>query len=391
MSENQTEELTQPVQLTLAYVEIKEEDIAPRKMLREDKDGIIQGAIVNYKVPFDRIKIRDGFNKRTIYEGIEELADSIFAYGGLETPLTVDMLKDGTIYIEKGHRRYRAIELLIEQKRGQCVELVDCFVNSRYKTELQRMTDIYSSNMHSHQLKPIDQASVAFTIKHDFGYERTNEEVAKLLGVSRQKIDYLILIWEQDDEVKNEIRKGNMSFTDAVKHIRAAKKAQKEANKVEEESHKTPTTVQPPQDLLKKDMQGLEALESTGGNKADDLNSFMDEGEEEQDNQQNDNDGWKQIGEEITEEPGVPGGVVPVYQNMNFKVEGEPEFDINRVEIQQCNNVIKLLDQLDVIASKLPDAQTSKDMSQKIKWAMNSAIEVRLYVHRNNKINKRDH
>ena len=85
-------------QLELPYVEIKKDDIAREATLRS---MFKRSDISAYNIPIEKIKIREGFNQRIVYEGIEELANSI-KENGLRDALTVDVLSDGTVYIEKG-------------------------------------------------------------------------------------------------------------------------------------------------------------------------------------------------------------------------------------------------------------------------------------------------
>lgn len=246
-------------QLSLPYVEIKE--VVGRSYLR---DNYTVSSRVCYKIPVKDIKVREGFNKRIVYEGIEELAASIKektvdGLAGLETPLTVDIVPCGDCFVEKGHRRLKAILLLIEQ--GEKIEFVECLPNSKSKTELERMEDIYNSNMYSMKLKPMEQAAVVFDLKNNFG-KVSNEEIAQRLNISRQKVDYLLLLASADDATKQEILNGDMNLTDAVAFIRKQKKLDKQTDEAEMDSHKTsaaPTQV--PKDELAGDIKELNELE----------------------------------------------------------------------------------------------------------------------------------
>lgn len=243
-------------QLTLPYEEIT--SLAGRNYLR---DTFKITNKVAYQIPFKDILIRPGFNKRIIYERIDELADSIFAHG-LNDPFVLDVLPDGRCFIFRGHRRHKAYLLLIEQGRFDADTLVQFFPTSRDVTEMDRMADQYISNNLQMKFTPLEQSEVAFSLKHNFGQEKTNEDVAALMAISRQTVDNLIIIATAPDDVKNEVKLGNMSFTEAVSFIRSQRKVSKEADKKEKESHETQQNAfNLPEDPLKQEMEELKELD----------------------------------------------------------------------------------------------------------------------------------
>lgn len=239
-------------QLSLPYEEITK--VAGRTYLR---DKFTVSSRVIYKIPVKKLQIREGFNKRTVYEGIEELAASIKLHG-LQEPLTVDVIPDGRVFIEKGHRRFKAIQLLIEQ--GEKIKEVECHPNLSSVTELERMQNIYTSNMHSCQLTALEQAAVVFDLKHNFGVV-PNETIGGRLGISRQKVDQLLLISQAPDDIKDQIKQKTMGITEACELIREQKRSVKQADQKEKESHVSPTSVPAPKDELAKDVKELDELE----------------------------------------------------------------------------------------------------------------------------------
>jgi len=414
-------------QLSLPYQEIKPENLANREQIRKDKE-IDYGSLANYRIPFSRLRIREGYNDRTLYEGVEELADAIFAYGGLKEPMRVDAMKDGTFFIDEGHRRYFACELLHTQGRGGCVEKVDTIINSRTLTELQRKINMSVGNMHRHALIPIDQAKNAWEIKHCFGKEYSNDEVAAMLGYSRQKVDYLIMIWDASDDLKNEIRNGNMGITEAVALIRRNKKVQKDADKKEEDSHKTSAApLKPEPDLLAGEIKELEELQNvpipeqvedvidisdvidvTPDNAADIIGrklSLPAKTREQLDAEEETEECVFKAGEVLNEndiqvlfDSGVP--VVTVYKKGEEPVaksvitvapetEEKGKYDEGREEIGWCQNVIGLVDKLEAITNKfdIPDG-SKKDVADIVKWIQNDMANIRDWVHKNKKQNK---
>ena len=218
----------------------------------------------SYKVPFADIEVRDGYNKRHVYEDMETAvewvkANTVDGICELDPPLMVDFLEDGRVKILRGHRRFKAMQIAIEQ--GLVINLVVCTPTAKDMTELDRVVDIYASNMHQSKLKPVEQAEVCFSLKHNFD-KISNEEIAAKLNISRQKVDYLLLIAEAGDDIKNEILHGDMTLTDAVAYVRKQKKLDKQTDQVEEDSRKNIAGKTPfPKDMLADELAELKELE----------------------------------------------------------------------------------------------------------------------------------
>lgn len=428
-------------QLSLPYEII--EKVANRDYIRKNENFKISGR-VTYKTAFKNIAERDGFNSRTIYDGIEELAEYIFIHG-LPEPFTLDILPDGRVFIEKGHRRFRAINLLISQERFDPETEVEFWTNNNEVTELQRMVNQFTSNNHQKPLQPIDQSTVAFAVKYNYGEEISNEKIAEMFGVSRQTIDNLLLIAKATDDVKNQIRLGTMSFTDAVAFVRAQKKQSKAADKAEEESHKTQTSVNlEPQDALKGDIADLEALEEKAeefkrreaAREARDLERLLDVANEVLVNKESllphigkrfaapayghwvenfaDADTGEIIPVERTQlllakDQEVNDAAIDLLIANNAKsvyiykvhtiapsvfteLPAEKEkgkYDEDRPEIAQVQNAIKLGDRISVRVEKLEISEgDKKDLTDWVKWMQKDLIELRDWVHSNKKQNK---
>ncbi len=433
-------------QLTLNYEEIKETDLANRDFLRKN---FTVGKPV-YKIPIESLTIRDGFNKRIVYDGIEELAQSI-KENGIKEPLVVDVMKDGRVIIERGHRRYKAIQLLISQ--GTEIQFVECFVNSREVTERQRMEDIFNSNMFASKLNPVEQANTVFALKNNFG-EISNEEIGKRLGISRQQVDNLLLLASADDATKQEILNGNLGVTEAIKYIRTSKKAQKDADKEELDANKNPSAApQEPKDALANDIKDLAALEQETDEERDqrllrentkreqELEQLMEISDEikvkpetlpehlgrklsapvlrgwvedfiDEDTAEvvsiNRNEVIVNKNEIITDEvmatilevDGVDTilvykkGMEPVAKSVVTVLAGGDDdgvkYDLDRVEMQQIQNVIKNFDKLSNIVSRIDccPEQTKTDVEKLVEWTQRDLAEIRTWIHKNKKQNK---
>lgn len=431
-------------QLSLTYEEITKDKLANRDYLRKN----FSRGKETYLVPVSSLVIRDGFNKRIVYDGLEELAESI-KENGIKEPLVVDVLADGRVVIDRGHRRYKAIQLLLS--RGEKIDTVECFINGRDVTEQQRMEDIFNSNMFSSKLNPVEQANTVFALKNNFG-KISNEDIAKKIGVSRQQVDNLLLLSAADDQTKNEIINGNLNVSDAIKTIRNSKKAQEAADKAEMDASKTPAT--PPSekpDPLAGELKELKELEGTTDEELQQIElqrvakeeaereaiiaisdeikvrpetlpehlgrklsmpvvrtwaeDFIDEDNGEVVSVERSETVINQ-NEIITDEVVAtilelsnPVDTIFVYQKGKEPVAksvitvqaGEEEksrFDESREEIGWCQNIIRNLDWLSVQSEKLPN-QTSKDFIQRIGWVMKDAEQVREWVSKNKKENKR--
>ena len=220
------------------------------------------GDIMVFKIPFKDILIWEGYNARTMFENIADLADSLYTHKQ-KVPFQLVLVKDGNrAYLKKGGRRYKAYELLIQQGRFAPETEVPFELTNTKETVEEMILDLHVSNNLQEPLKPIDLSTVAWRLKHVCGKEKSNEEVAEAMKVSRQTVDNLIIIAEAPDDVKNQIREGSMTMTNAVAFVRSQRKQSKAADEAEENSHKTQTSINlEPQDALKEDIKDLEALE----------------------------------------------------------------------------------------------------------------------------------
>lgn len=373
------------LELQLPYEEIT--SLANRDYMRAN---FKPGPKVSYFIPFKDILIREGFNQRIQYEEIEELAESIDKHK-LQEPFVLDILLDGRAMLERGHRRHMAFQLLIEQGKFDPSERVEFFPNRIIDkvTEEMRMVNQYIINNLQKPLKPLERAAVAYSLKHNFGQERTNEEVGKLMTLARQTVDNLIAIHEADDHIKQSIMHGDMSVKEALSFITSQRKAQKQADKKEEESHKNTASPTPlPVDINAKELAELKELEETQVEEnGDDGETLVTDSEDE-----------VRIS---TYNPDAPHETKPLDLVGNTIAsngkEEKPEndkaikYDELRPEIAQVQNCIKLNDKIGVRIEKLDISdQDKKDLTDWLKWQMNDLEPLRDWVHTNKKQNKKD-
>lgn len=437
-------------QLTLPYEEIKKGSIANRDYMRKN---FKRNSIDTYFIPLNKIKERDGLNSRIVYEGILELADAIISNPETIDPMVLDILPSGIGLLDEGHRRLRAHLLNVERGKYKDDILVEFYPNKSDVTELDRMVRQITSNLNlKKDLKPFEKAKVAWNVKNLYSEKpKTHEEVAKLLHLSRQTVDNLIRIHEAPDDLRQEMVAADMSITECLNLVVGTDKIKKQADKAELDANKNPSAApQEPKDALANDIKELAALEQETPEERDqrllrentkreqELEQLMEISDEIKVKPETLKEhigrklsapvlrGWVEdfIDEDTAEVVSINRNEVIVNKNeiitdevmatilevdgidtiLVYKKGMEPvaksvvtvlpegkekdKYDESREEIGWCQNVIKNLDWLSVQSEKLPE-QTSKDFVQRIGWIMKDAEQIREWVSKNKKENKR--
>jgi ParB/RepB/Spo0J family partition protein len=180
-----------------------------------------------FKIDVAKIKVIEGFNPRKEFEEIEELAESIKVHG-LQDPLRGDLSEDGqTFYVRDGERRFRAILYLIENGemiRDEPIEFIEVLPYSPRLTEEEKLILNLSSN-NKKKYKPMEMAEALLRLKYPMGKDdkdsaRTHEQVAELIGKSRQYVDGMIHLAEAPEPLKEKVTSGEITQTDAIRHAR---------------------------------------------------------------------------------------------------------------------------------------------------------------------------
>lgn len=162
------------------------------------------------KIDLDKVVIRDGFNVRTDYGEIQELADSILENGQSE-PGKVDALSDGTFALVEGHRRYRALHL-IKQQTGDA-PLFKATVNGSRTTEEQRIFLMFTTQQNK-QLTPTE-VSTLFQRLINLGYKTT--DIAKKTGKTYQYVDQMLTFGTESPIIKDQVDKGAIAVATVIK------------------------------------------------------------------------------------------------------------------------------------------------------------------------------
>ncbi len=214
-------------QAQLPWEAIPKENLASRQDIRDDKAEIRIGKST-YFVKLEKIKEYEGYNGRMVYEGIEELADSLDA-NGLTTPLTVRMEKDRSKHLIRGNRRIKAIEVLAQRyadrneydKFFEKFGWVECFFTDTNVSELDLVLDQFTSNDYK-PFTPVENGRNVGILKSVFNL--THEEIAKKTGASRQTIDNWAKVDELPQETKDAINRGELSMNKALAELKKEKK-----------------------------------------------------------------------------------------------------------------------------------------------------------------------
>ena len=192
------------------------------------------------KVKFSSIVVRDGFNLRQDFDGLEELADSI-ASEGLRDPLKVDMLKDGKCALTDGERRYRAIEIIRKRNKELAAQFSDVpvLLNAKDLTETDRLVAMLATQGQ----KPFN------ALEEMEGYNRlmagwmgepplTVSQIAVRVGRSIPYLEQKLLLNKASDEEKKMIRENKLSATAAQALIRQEGDSEKRVTRIKSKTEK---------------------------------------------------------------------------------------------------------------------------------------------------------
>lgn len=180
-----------------------------------------------YKIDPRAIVVEAGFNSRSDFGDIEELASQIKEQGVLN-PITVIPFKDenGTekYRLVDGERRYRATMFLIQH--GTDVARVPALFASKNLSQAELLTQQLLRN----EGKPFTEYEygVAFDKFKKLGFE--NAEIAEKLGIKQWKVDCCLAHLNRDERVQELMKNGSITGVD-VRHIYQAAKNDEKAVK----------------------------------------------------------------------------------------------------------------------------------------------------------------
>lgn len=149
------------------------------------------------------IQVEDGFNVRVDYGDIQALSISI-AENGVRVPLRGYKKGDGYV-ITDGHRRYKAIMLLVEQG----TEIRVPMLTEKNPSVEQRIIDMYICN-DGKKLTPLEEAEIVKRL-HTLGL--TSKEIATKLGCTEAHVCNMRAIADLPTKLKNRIKGNEISST----------------------------------------------------------------------------------------------------------------------------------------------------------------------------------
>lgn len=206
---------------------IDPKNIAGRQDLRDNPD--IKNFDQIYKIKRSIIEVRPGFNGRTIFGNLDELSESIQTYGLIE-PLTVDVTKDGKVYLHDGERRNKAMDIL-EEAGNLDFEFVPCLINKPGTTELDRLVKMASKNNGSKPFEDFEEAATYVRMLNEINPETGKPvkaaDIAKWLGKSKMHVSNRLKLSNLTEEEKTAIIEGYISPT-AMKDLKNSGKSEDE-------------------------------------------------------------------------------------------------------------------------------------------------------------------
>jgi ParB/RepB/Spo0J family partition protein len=179
-----------------------------------------------FVVPYGALVIEDGFNVREDFGDLDELAKNI-AENGQRVAMKVRLAEDGKkLSIIDGHRRFLAINMA-NQKYGAKINTVLCVNEERGANEETRIVDLFTLNSG----KPLTALEQASALKRLVDYNWSIPDIAKKIGIAQAKVRRLLDLNGASHDVREAVKKGNISASAASDLAKAPSKKQEEVLK----------------------------------------------------------------------------------------------------------------------------------------------------------------
>jgi ParB/RepB/Spo0J family partition protein len=151
---------------------------------------------------------------------IDELARSIAAMGGLQTPLLVHDLGEDSYLLVDGHRRYAALRWLIKLKFKNFSEnmLVPVNVLAKDASDFDLLLRAVTANVERLEFSPLGRINAASQLrKHGLRVSK----IAELLGKSESTVERALAV-ASDAEMLQHVKDHNITATNAAALIKLA-------------------------------------------------------------------------------------------------------------------------------------------------------------------------
>ena len=173
-----------------------------------------------YKIDPRAIVVEEGFNSRTDFGDIEELADEIKEQGVLN-PITVVPFKN-----ENGEDRYRIVDG--ERRYRACMHILNnggeiARIPALFASKALSAAELLTQQLMRNEGKPFTEIEygIAFDKFKKLGYE--NGEIATKLGIKRWKVDCYLKHLTRDERVQQLMKEGKITGTDVRRIYQSAK------------------------------------------------------------------------------------------------------------------------------------------------------------------------
>jgi ParB family transcriptional regulator, chromosome partitioning protein len=171
------------------------------------------------KLDVNEIVVIPGFNVRDMtsmdyHTGVADLALSI-AKIGLQQPIHVTPVEGGKYGIIAGHRRFAAVNAANENL-GAGIKRISAIVR-RSLSEADKIV-LMVSDIHSAKLSPIEVSEAVKRLVDVCGL--TREEIGEKFGISQAHVSNLTLLANAHEDIKEAIKAGEISATEAVSTVR---------------------------------------------------------------------------------------------------------------------------------------------------------------------------
>ena len=205
------------------------------------KEGMIKRSDSGMFMRLGDIHVREGFNTRVsadqlsgdLREEVQAEEDSLLSFivnGGQVPALEVTARDDGGVYIVEGHRRHRAYSRAIAA--GNPIEWIS--IVPFKGNDVEATARILNSNS---QLK-LTTYEQSLVVKKLSAFNLSPVEIAKLVNMSRSKVDQLLAFTQANHEVQALVRDGDVALHVAVDKVKKhGEAAAEELKKDVEKAH----------------------------------------------------------------------------------------------------------------------------------------------------------
>lgn len=175
------------------------------------------------KIRLDSVVIRENFNDRTEFGAIEEMANTLDAFGQI-SPIRGDMMDDGTFIVTYGERRIRGMRML--QERGSDkFEYVLAEINPKDMTDAERHMIALIENSQRKNYEPLEEA-VAYKrmiglLNPETGKNWTASEISRAVGVTKMHVSNRLKLAGVTEEERTAVVDGVISPTALTEMVKA--------------------------------------------------------------------------------------------------------------------------------------------------------------------------